>query len=255
MQYIPKFNGENYGVIETIDERYNEMNRPLIANVDIGIIVISAKEPEFSFYILDKFLVLLALENIKPHLIVTKTDLLTNDELDELKSLLNYYEKQICNVTYIGYGVDCFKNTVNSLIKNKIAFVMGQTGAGKSTFLNAIKPELNLETNQISKALGRGKHTTRTVCLYEIGEGYIADTPGFSSLEISIDDEQTLSHSFNDFFNLSVDCKFKSNCTHKNEPKCIVKDKVSKGEIPQVRYDNYIIFSNEVKENKDKKYK
>ncbi len=255
VMYVPKNEGEDYGVIEKIEDRENEMNRPLISNVDIGIIVVSAKEPDFSFYIFDKFLCLLSLENIKPHLVVTKTDLLSEKERSELETLLDYYKDNICEVTFVNYEKESVKETIHNLIKNKIAFVMGQTGAGKSTLLNNVKPELNLETNQISKALGRGKHTTRTVCLYKMGEGYVADTPGFSSLELQIDDEQVFSHAFKDFFDISVECKFKCNCLHINEPNCAIKRKVENGEIPEIRYSNYLMFMDEVKENKNKKYK
>ncbi len=250
--FIPTIEGENYGTIEKIEKRYNEMLRPMVANVDLGLIVISASEPSFSFYILDKFLVLLELENIKPQLIVTKVDLLNDDELTDLKSSLFYYKKNLCDVIYISEkNINDNYDKIKKLIKGKVAFVIGQTGAGKSTLLNNIKPELNLETNAISKALGRGRHTTRTVCLYEIADGYIADTPGFSSLELRINDESLLRQSFVDFFKLSEFCKFRHKCLHISSPKCAVKDAVIAKQIPKIRYENYLRFVEEVNNNKE----
>jgi ribosome biogenesis GTPase len=236
--------------ILALHERKNELYRPMIANVDQVLLINSAKDPNFSFLLLDKFLAMIEAFSIEPIIIVTKIDLMTEAELNELKSQLSYYE----NYFKVIYYSSKTKEGIDKILKEteeKLNVLAGQTGAGKSSLLNAINPDLNLETNEISKALGRGKHTTRYVEIYQFGNGYIADTPGFSKLEFEDFQSDQLKYYYRDFFKFSERCKF-NECNHVHEPKCEVKRLVETGEIPKFRYDNYVTIFNEIKAIKPK---
>ena len=232
------------GNITNVHERINELYRPAIANIDQALIITSAKRPNFSFLLLDKFLAMVEAFTITPVIIVSKIDLLDAVELADLKSQLEYYKHYFSVVFYsskTGEGI----SDILEVTKNKVNVLAGQTGAGKSSLLNAINPDLNLETDEISEALGRGKHTTRHVEIFEFGHGYIADTPGFSKLEFLDFQADQLRYYYPDFFEQSSRCKFYE-CTHTHEPGCEVKRLVENHEIPRVRYDNYVTMYNEI---------
>jgi ribosome biogenesis GTPase len=144
-------------------------------------------------------------------------------------------------------GIKCFYNTevteIKKFIKDKVVVLAGQTGAGKSSLLNRLDENLDIETNEISEALGRGKHTTRHVELYEISDGYIADTPGFSALDLKDMNKEQLRDTFVEFRN--YECKFRD-CMHHKESKCGVKEALEDKMILQSRYNNYLLFLEEV---------
>ncbi len=220
----------NKKIILSIKERKNSLIRPPIANIDQAIIVASVKEPNLDLYLLDKLLCLIEFNNIKPIICFTKLDLLVDrTNIDELKK---YYQS-------IGYQVYYNKEeSIKSIFKDKITVIAGQSGAGKSTLLNILDSNLNLQTNNISKALGRGKHTTRHVNLINILDGWCADTPGFSSLDLR---EMSLSDIRDNFieFNLYRDkCAYKD-CMHDKEDDCEIKRRLNK-DILESRYNNYI---------------
>ncbi len=234
--------------IQEILERKNILNRPPLANVDQTIIINSCKEPDFSFNLLDRFLLLIEHENITPIIVVTKTDLMNEEELKELKEKMKYYEKYyrvIYTSTIDLTGTEEFKY----LFKDKINIFAGQTGAGKSSLLNVLDINLDLKTDKISKALGRGKHTTRHSEMYEIFGGLVADTPGFSKLDFFDIKEENVPDCFVDFFELSSECKFRG-CAHLDEPKCNVKKELENGNILPSRYRNYKLILEEIKSQK-----
>jgi ribosome biogenesis GTPase len=237
--------------IMTIEERENSLFRPPIANVDQAILIQSAKAPDFQFTLLDQFLLLIEHEDIVPVIVVNKIDLLTDDELIQLKKDMTYYES-FYDVFYVSAKKQIGLELLPEIFRDKVNVLAGQTGAGKSSLLNALDAKLNIKTNEISKALGRGKHTTRHTELIPLFGGLIADTPGFSKLDFSHINEDEVAHCFVDFFELSSGCKFRE-CKHINEPKCAVKEHVKNGQILPVRYDDYLYIMNIVKENKNKR--
>lgn len=236
--------------IKEILPRDNNLARPALANVDQAILINSCKEPDFSFNLLDRFLLLIEHESITPVIVLTKTDLMPEDQLVRLKEDMKYYEayyQVIYTSTVTKEGVEEFTN----LFKDKVSIFAGQTGAGKSSLLNVLDTSLNLKTNEISKALGRGKHTTRHSQLYDLFGGLVADTPGFSKLEFYDIKEEDVPDCFVDFFELSSECKYRG-CTHVNEPSCKVKQEVENGNIIQSRYYNYKLIIDEIKNQKIK---
>lgn len=241
------FNDDN---ITEVYDRKNDLYRPMIANVDQVLLVNSAVHPDFSFLLLDKFLTLIESNSIVPIIIITKVDLMSEDELVALKAKLAYYE-QFYTVIYFSSKTKENLQKIIDISANKVNVLAGQTGAGKSTILNTIDPTLALNTNEISMALGRGKHTTRHVELIKFGQGFIADTPGFSSLEFQDMTTQQVKDYFVDFFELSHLCKF-NQCTHIHEPKCEIIKRVKEGKILQERYDDYLQIFQEVKDIKPK---
>ncbi|MCU9600100.1 ribosome small subunit-dependent GTPase A [Pallidibacillus thermolactis] len=245
------FTAENdrEGYIMEIKERENELVRPPIANVDQAILIFSAKDPEFSPHLLDRFLVIIESYQIKPIIVITKIDLANSDELLNIKQYAKAYEK-------IGYDVllTSSKNEIGlediyPLLENKITVFAGQSGVGKSSLLNALQPELNLETKAISKHLGRGKHTTRHVELLEIGNGLVADTPGFSSLDFSNIEAEELTYCYPEMKERFANCKFRG-CLHDKEPHCAIKEAVETGEIKEFRYNHYLLFLKEIQQRK-----
>ena len=236
--------------IKEILPRENNLARPALANIDQAILINSCKEPDFSFNLLDRFLLLIEHESITPVIVLTKTDLMPEEQLVRLKEEMKYYEAYyqiIYTSTVTKEGIEEFKH----LFKDKISMFAGQTGAGKSSLLNVLDTSLNLETNAISKALGRGKHTTRHSELHDLYGGLVADTPGFSKLEFYDIKEEEVPDCFVDFFELSSECKYRG-CTHVNEPSCKVKKEVENGNIIQSRYYNYKLILDEIKNQKIK---
>lgn len=226
--------------------RKNELVRPSIANIDQAIVVFSVKEPDLNLNLLDKFLAVMEYNNIKTVIVFNKMDLINDD--NSLNEIFSYYEKIGYEVVYTSTknnDIECVK----TLLKDKISVITGQSGVGKSSILNQISPDLQLETNAISKALGRGKHTTRYTELIPLCDGWIADTPGFGTMNIEDLDEQSLAHSFVEFFEASSSCKYKG-CKHINEPGCNVRTLVDSGEILKSRYENYCLFNKSIKEKK-----
>ncbi|RAK23325.1 ribosome biogenesis GTPase [Anoxybacillus vitaminiphilus] len=245
------FQAENKtdGYIMEIRERKNELIRPPIANIDQAILVFSAVQPDFSPGLLDRFLVLIEAKDIRPIIVISKMDLTDHKTKPIVEKYANDYRS-------IGYEVI----ETSAVTKDGVALLLpylegctsvfaGQSGVGKSSLLNALRPDLQLKTNDISTHLGRGKHTTRHVELLEIGGGLVADTPGFSSLEFNEIEAEQLPLCFPEFRERAHECKFRG-CTHIAEPKCAVKAALEAGEIQSYRYEHYLSFMEEIKERK-----
>ncbi len=232
-------------IIENILPRKNYLIRPLIANVDQALIVMSAKDPEFSSTLVDRLIFLIVHAQIEPLICITKMDL--SD--DSIYDYIGDYRRSGYKVILIDKEND--DHELGEILKDKITVLTGQSGVGKSTLLNKLNPEFNLKTQKTSKALGRGKHTTRHCELHEVCGGLVGDTPGFSSLDFNEMDAYQLRDSvpeFNDYIN---SCKF-NDCLHQNEPGCKVKESVNKNEISSIRYKNYLDVLKIIQERKEK---
>ena len=214
-------------LIEEILPRKNLFQRPKVSNIDQAFLITSLKLPDFSLNLLDKFLVLMEINNVKPIICITKSDLMECDELKEIVNILDYYENIGYKVVY-NYELDKIKG----LLKNKTSVFTGQTGAGKSTLLNRLNPNWNLEVGDVSISLGRGKHTTRIVELFELFGGKVMDTPGFSSLEFKDCSKEQIRDAFIEFRNYP--CIYKD-CMHTNEEECMVKKEVISNNILESR--------------------
>ncbi|MCK6203843.1 ribosome small subunit-dependent GTPase A [Bacillus infantis] len=240
---------DSEGYILEVKERKNELIRPPIANVDQAILVFSAIEPDFSTALLDRFLVLVEFNHIQPVICISKMDLVNEEERMKIEDYAASYRDAGYDVLLTssenGIGID----ELLPFLERGISVFAGQSGVGKSSLLNALRPELELKTDIISSHLGRGKHTTRHVELVEIGQGFVADTPGFSSLEFTDIEAEELNFCFPDIREKSKACKFRA-CLHISEPKCAVKAAVDNGEIPQYRYEHYKDFLQEIKDRK-----
>ena len=224
-------------IIEKVLPRKNEFQRPKVSNIDQAFLITSLVRPDFSSNLLDKLLVTMELHKVEPIICITKEDLVNEKEKKEYKNLLNYYEKIGYKVVY-NYEFDKIKN----LLKDKSSVFTGQTGAGKSTLLNKLNPGWNLETGEISEALGRGKHTTRVVEMFELYDGKVMDTPGFSALDFKGFSKEEIRDSFVEF--LEYPCPFRD-CNHIKEDECCVKHAVLNNDIMESRYNNYLSFIGE----------
>ncbi|MFC5632003.1 MULTISPECIES: ribosome small subunit-dependent GTPase A [Streptococcus] len=242
IEFSAEENSEGY--VLSIAERKNSLVRPPIVNIDQAVVIMSAKEPDFNSNLLDRFLVLLEHKKIRPIVYISKLDLLhSRAEMDAIRA---HYE-------VIGYEFCYSQEELLPHLTDKVTVFMGQTGVGKSTLLNKIAPELALETGEISDSLGRGRHTTRVVSLYNVYGGKVADTPGFSSLDYEVSTAEELNRAFPELKDISQSCKFRT-CTHTHEPSCAVKEALEAGQLWQVRYDNYLQFLSEI-ENRREVYK
>lgn len=226
-------------LIEEILPRKNIFQRPKVSNIDRAFLITSLKYPDFSLNLLDKFIVLMEINKVEPIICITKSDLLREEEFIEIKKYLDYYEK-------IGYKVvyNTELEKIKALLKGVTSVFTGQTGAGKSTLLNKLNPNWNLETGEISLALGRGKHTTRVVELFEFLGGKVMDTPGFSSLEFKGYSKKEIRDAFVEFS--MYPCLYKD-CSHTKEEECVVKKEVLANNILESRYLNYLNFIGEDK--------
>ena len=218
-------------IIKEILPRANQLERPTVVNVDYAIIVTSLKKPNLSLFLLDKNIAYCYIKNIKPIICLTKKDLLSALEIENVTKIKEDYEKIHIPVFYNTEIVELKK-----FLKNKLVVLMGQSGAGKSSLINKMDPHLNLPTNSISNHLNRGTHTTRHNQIFFIDDVSICDTPGFSALDLP-NDSQEIQKGFPEFQEYS--CQF-SDCKHINEQNCQIKEQVKAGNILTSRYQSYL---------------
>lgn len=240
-------NAEN--TIDEISERKNSLIRPPLANLDQLFVVSSVIEPKFNVSVVDRIIAVAEYKNIEPVIVITKIDLDSS------------YEKYYDIYTNAGFKVILCDNIkgagaelIRSLLKDKTSAFTGNTGVGKSSLLNAIDTGLSLETGETSRKLGRGRHTTRHCELYRVAGGYVADTPGFSSLDFERGEKimkEDLPYCFREFLPYLEKCKFQNNCSHINDKGCAVVQAVKNGEISADRHNSYTELYNEVKDIKE----
>ena len=230
------FNQDDLYILD-IKERKNSLVRPSVANVDQAIIVSSVKKPEIDTYLLDKLLTIVSFNNIEPVICFTKLDLLDDEERKEIDKYIEYYRR-------IGYKVvtNEDRESFREILKGKITVLTGQSGAGKSSLLNMLDKMLDLKTDEISLALNRGKHTTRHTELYEVMDGYVVDTPGFSNVDFHGMTNTDIRDNMKEMFEYLDECKYRD-CIHIKEDGCRIRELVSSGDILMSRYLNYKHFN------------
>lgn len=236
------------GVISSIGERRNCIIRPPLANLDQLIFVVSTCSPTPNYLILDKFIAIAEFKGITPVIVITKTDLADSSKIHEI------YDSIGIVTLDIDYSVPETIEAVRKLLAGKVSAFTGNSGAGKSTLLNAVDSTLDIPTAEISRKLGRGRHTTRTAVLYKLaGGGYIADTPGFSTFETNKYDiirKEELADCFREFEPFVSDCQFKD-CAHVCEKGCAVLEAVERGDIHKSRHASYCTMYEEAKQLKE----
>lgn len=238
-------NAEN--TIDEIENRKNYLVRPPVANIDNLIIVASTVEPKPSTLVIDKLIAVAEHKNIEPYVVISKADLSSAQELSEIYNLSGIKTIAVSNET--GEGID----EVKKIFKDKISAFTGNSGVGKTSLLNNLDSSLLLKTAQISQKLGRGRHTTRQAELFRVCDGYIMDTPGFSSFEIdksNIIMKDELPYCFREFREYLDCCKFTS-CTHTCDKGCAVLQAVEDGKISKSRHNSYVQLYNEIKDIKE----
>lgn len=237
------------GVIDKVLPRKSKLTRPAVANITHALVVFAFKNPDINVDLLNRFLILCEYNNLKITICLNKSDL-RDEKNDEIIDMLSHtgYDIIFVNATS-GIGVDEIKKRLN----NNITVLCGPSGAGKSTILNSIAGRELMETGNVSVKLGRGKHTTRHSELIQIENGFIVDTPGFSSLEIENIEKEQLQYYFPEFDKYIGNCRF-NGCIHHKEPGCKIKEALNNGEINKIRYDFYIKLIEEISDTRRKKY-
>lgn len=238
--------GVDEGVITFIQPRFSELTRPPIANVDQAIVVCSIKEPDFTQMPLDRFLVHAEHAGLKVIICLTKKDLVQGEH--EIKQIQQIYQQTgypiVITSTLTEEGLDELKKHLHG----KVSVFAGQSGVGKSTLLNRLLPDQSLQTGAVSQKIGRGKHTTRQIELLPLDDhtGQVADTPGFSQLNFREMDLDALQYTFPEFREWMAGCRYRG-CMHDQESDCNVKTGVEEGKIALTRYQHYLHFLQEVK--------
>jgi len=222
--------------VSKIKDRKNEFIRPPIANLDKLFIVVSTVDPVPNFYIIDKIIAIAELKEVEPILIITKLDKGNSD------NIINIYKNVGIKIIEMDYENSRIKEVILNEITNKTVSFVGNSGVGKSTLLNFLDETLDLKTDITSKKLGRGKHTTRSVTLYKMMDGFIADTPGFSSLDTdrhNIILKENVKYGFREFKEYIDECKF-SDCSHIVEKGCKILEMVENGTISKSRHNSFV---------------
>ena len=235
------------GTVDAVLERKNVLVRPPVANLDVLVLVASVCHPRTNTLVLDKMIAVAEKKGICPIIVINKSDIGDPSELESI---------------YHTTGLECFTVSANDpktleplrrRLAGQVCVFAGNSGVGKSSILNGIDPSLELTTGEISEKLGRGRHTTRTATLYHLADGFVVDTPGFSSLDMeqveSIDKEE-LADCFREFAPYEGKCRFVG-CAHYREPNCAVRAAVEAGEISGSRYESYVSMYEAVKDKKE----
>lgn len=235
---------EGKGTIIDILPRKNELIRPAVANIDQALVLFAAAEPNPNLNLLDRFLIMMQKQKVNTIVCFNKADIVTNDELQILQKT---YERCGCEVVFTSMLKGEGHLALKDLVHGKTTVLAGPSGVGKSTFINLIQPNANMETGNISDKIKRGKHTTRhSELIFVEKDTYIMDTPGFSSLYINEIQKEELKDYFVEFLEFEPECRF-GGCSHLNEPGCAVKEALQNQKISKVRYDNYVLLYEELK--------
>lgn len=238
---------EKLGNIVKILPRRSELIRPAVANIDQALVIFAAREPKPNLSLLDRFLVIMEKQDIPVIICFNKQDLCDDEEVGRLKEI---YEA--CGYPVVlasakqGEGIE----EIKSLLRGKTTTVAGPSGVGKSSLTNLLQNEVQMETGEISKKLGRGRHTTRHSQIIQIEKDtWLYDTPGFTSFYVEEIEKEELRFYFREFSKYEGTCRFQG-CTHTHEPGCMVKNALEEGKISKERYENYLELYGELKEKR-----
>jgi len=236
------------GNVINIYDRKNELLRPPVANVDQALILFAIVHPNPSYNLLDRFLIMMKQQNLPVIICFNKQDIADSGEIQELQ---NTYSGCGYDVHFISVREEKGIDEVKDILRGKTTVLAGPSGVGKSSLINLLHPKANMETGELSKKIERGKNTTRHSELFRVenlsSDTYLMDTPGFTSLYMKNVDKTTLSLYYSEFEDFANECRF-SGCAHISEPNCMVKEAVKNGEIPKIRYENYKVLYEELKD-------
>lgn len=238
---------EKTGNIEKILPRQNELIRPAVSNIDMALLIFAAEKPEPVFNLLDRFLCMMEYQKVPVMICFNKCDLADDKKRDRLREIYAPAGYQICFTSAVTR-----ENTqlLREYLNGKTTAVAGPSGVGKSSLVNTMQDAIHMETGAISEKIARGRHTTRHSQLIPLGEQtYIMDTPGFGSMNLSGFTKEKLGMCYPEFVRYEPDCRF-TGCSHIGEPDCGVKNALQEGKISQVRYDNYKLLYDEMKNMK-----
>ena len=235
------------GNIDEVLERKNELIRPAVANIDQALVIFAIKKPEPNLNLLDRFLIMMQQKEIPCILVFNKSDLATEEERQALRDI---YAGSGCEILFVSAKQDQGIEEVRNLLKGKTSTVAGPSGVGKSSLINKLQSDVNMETGSISEKIERGKHTTRHTEFIPMGEDtFIMDTPGFSSLAVFDMEKEELEQFYPEFDEYRDTCRF-NGCSHTHEPGCGVKEAIEEGKISKERYENYKLIYDELKNRK-----
>ena len=242
---------EKIGNLIQILPRKNELIRPAAANVDQALVIFAVRQPDPNYQLLDRFLITMEQQEIPSIICFNKKDLAEQEELDQM-----YQIYSSCGYQVLLTSAEQEKgiSRIRKILEGKTTVVAGPSGVGKSSLTNLLQEEVSMETGEISKKLKRGRHTTRHAQLLTVGEHtYLMDTPGFSSLFVEGMEKEELRFHYPEFTEYEGKCRFQG-CVHVHEPECAVKQAVEKGKIHRQRYENYVSFYEELKEQEKRRY-
>ncbi len=233
------------GNVETIFPRKNELIRPAVSNIDMALVIFAAAKPDPNFNLLDRFLCMMEYQKVPVTICFNKCDLITEEQKKELEAI---YRPAGYDIIFTSAKAGIHLEELRALLKGKTTTVAGPSGVGKSSLINQLQDSIYMETGSISEKIERGKHTTRHSEIIPLGDdAYIMDTPGFSSMDMPGFEKEDLWTCYPEFIPHEPYCKFQG-CSHISEPNCGVKDALAEGQINQVRYDNYVLLYNEMKQ-------
>lgn len=220
----------------------------MASNIDQALVIVTIIEPMLKQGFIDRFLMMAAPYNIPVHIVFNKSDLYENDEKEVYQYLKEIYEKIGYTCHLVSSISDEGLDKLSEVLEGKTTLISGQSGVGKSSIINKLIPDSNLRTKEISDYSGKGQHTTTFAEMFTMPNGgYIIDTPGIKTLAFNHYEVMDIAHNFVELFEYSSSCKF-GDCTHRNEPKCAVKDAIESGEISELRYANYLQLLEEVED-------
>ena len=238
---------EKTGNIVEILPRINELIRPAVANVDQVLVVFAVTKPKPHFNLLDRFLIMMECKEVPVIMVFNKQDIAKESEIQELKDI---YEACGYQIIFTSAREEENIDKVMEVLKGKTTVVAGPSGVGKSSLINLLQSDVQMETGTISQKIERGKHTTRHSELLAVDEdSYIMDTPGFSSLYTNEFEKEELKYYFTEFAPYEGQCRY-NGCDHVHEPGCAVKNALEEGRIHEIRYQNYLEMYKELKEKK-----